>query len=406
MAKDKRKKHHRLIADYVDDEFEQSEDEFAEFQEWKRQKQLMEQQGGQLYDNPIPQDMPDEEEPPAEPLRQRRARNPKEYEAFRRERNRRRKAARHPDKKRKGHTPERKKKKERHPFRLLFRLLLFVLLLYLAWNLVSMIGVGTGKSVRNYLLIGQDRREGEDTQRSDSMILVTVNKKKKTITLTSFMRDMYVDIPGHDKNRLNAAYEYGGMELLDQTLENAFDIKIDGNAEVDFDQFITAMSAVGTLDIELKDYEAEYLNVNSSYGGVENYAWSLTPGMNSLTPEQALAYSRIRYVGNSDWERTQRQRTVITTAFQKLKHEGPFAMMRVASKVMPNLTTDMNPGEMTALAATVGIGGYEIGETYRVPFDGLYSDVTLDSGAMVLAPDLDANKAKLHEVLYGGEADE
>ncbi len=366
MAKDKRKKHRGLIEDYVEDEYERSDEEIAEFREWKRQRELEREQARRTSST-----------------------NRADYNRSNQNRNRK---------------PVKKKKKKRHPFRLIFKIVLLILLIFLAWNLVSFIGFGTGDSVKNYLLIGQDRREGEGTERSDAMILASVNTDTKTITLTSIMRDLYVEIPGHDKGRINSAYEYGGMELLDETIENAFDIQIDGNVEVDFDNFITAMTAVGNLDIELKDYEAEYLNVNSSYGLVDNYAWNLTAGMNSLTPEQALAYSRIRYVGNSDWERTQRQRTVMTTAFQKLKSSGPLTMIQVAVEVIPNLTTDMSPGELTALAASVGFGGYDIGETYRVPFDGMYQDVTLDSGAMVLSPDLEANTKRLHEIIYGDSA--
>ncbi len=420
MAKDKRRKHHGLIADYVDDEYEQKDDDYAEYQEWKRRREEARRSQSD-FDYEIDsgrrttrEDDPYDYEPEDRPVRRQTGsgsgqRRPASDPGRRQTRTRSsasRSGSSRPSRapqQRRNSRPVRKKKK-RHPFRFLFRVLILVILIFVAWTLISMAGLGTGSSVRNYLLIGQDRREGEGTERSDSMIIASINKDTKTITLTSLMRDMYVDIPGHDKNRLNAAYELGGMELLDQTIEEALDIEIDGNAEVDFDGFISAMTAVGNLDIELKDYEAEYLNVNSSYGGVENYAWSLTPGMNSLTPQQALAYSRIRYVGNSDWERTERQRTVITTAFAKLKSSGPITMIRVAAQIIPNLTTDMNPGKIMALAATVGFGGYDIGETCRVPFDGMYEDVTLDSGAMVLAPDLEANKAKLHEILYGGDA--
>ncbi len=365
----KKKRHHGIIAPYVDDEYEQREDDYAEFQEWKRNRDQMQYE-----------EIEDDYEPEVRAPRRRQQPRPQT-------RNRRRDDVR----------PVRRRKS--HPFRLFFGLLFLLLLLFIVGTVVSMVGFGRGSQVRNYLLIGQDRREGEEAQRSDSMILVSVNKRTKKITLVSVMRDLYVEIPEHGKSRINAAYEYGGMKLLDRTIEQALNVQIDGNAEVDFDHFITAMGAVGNLDIELKDYEAEYLNVNSSYGGVENYAWHLTAGVNSLTPEQALAYSRIRYVGNSDWERTQRQRTVITTAFQKLKSQGPLKMVQVVTQIIPQLTTDMSPNEITALAMVIGMGGYDIGETYRVPFDGTYSNTTLDSGAQVLTADLDANAQKLREIL-------
>ena len=92
-------------------------------------------------------------------------------------------------------------------------------------------------NIKSILLIGQDKREGESRQRSDSMILATLDKDQGTVSLTSFMRDLYVAIPGYSTTRINAAYAYGGMDLLDQTLEENFGVKIDGNVEVDFEVF-------------------------------------------------------------------------------------------------------------------------------------------------------------------------
>lgn len=300
-----------------------------------------------------------------------------------------------------------KKKKKSHAARnVILLILLLVILVGISYLLLAYQKASSGKEVTNVLLIGQDRREGESTKRSDSIILASINRSSKKITLTSIMRDTYVPIPGHGKNRINVAYEIGGMKLLDQTIEQNLKVDIDYNAEVDFDGFIKAMTAVGNLDIELKDYEAEYLNVNSSYGGVENYAWHLKAGMNSLTPRQALAYSRIRYVGNSDWERTQRQRTVITTAFHKVRSSGPITMIRVASQVFPCLTTDMRKSDMIGMAMMVMLDHIDIGDNLRVPFDGTYRPMTLNSGAQVLSADLDINAEKLHAALYGSGASE
>src|SRR5665647_428567 len=90
------------------------------------------------------------------------------------------------------------------------------------------------KDIINILLIGQDRRPGEQRARSDSMMIATINKKNNTVSITSLMRDMYVQIPGYSDNRINAAYAFGGMELLDATIEKNFLVHIDGNIEVDF----------------------------------------------------------------------------------------------------------------------------------------------------------------------------
>ena len=93
------------------------------------------------------------------------------------------------------------------------------------------------ENMLNIMLVGQDYWGVGGRSRSDSMILVTFNKEKKTITLTSFLRDLYVQIPGYQDNKMNAAYPFGGMELLNQTMELNFGVKVDGNVEVDFSHF-------------------------------------------------------------------------------------------------------------------------------------------------------------------------
>ena len=106
------------------------------------------------------------------------------------------------------------------------------------------------KDIVNLLLIGQDRREGQDRQRADSMIMVTLNKKTKQISMTSFMRDLYVQIPGYSDNRINATYAFGGMDLLDSTLNTNFGVEIAGNVEVDFGEFQTLIDSIGGIAAE------------------------------------------------------------------------------------------------------------------------------------------------------------
>ena len=169
------------------------------------------------------------------------------------------------------------------------------------------------EDVTNILLIGQDSSDEEERTRSDSMIIVSVNKKKGKVALTSLMRDMYVQIPGYSDNRLNAAYAFGGMELLDETIEKNFAIDIDGNIEVNFDGFEAVIDAVGGVDIELNSAEVSHLNKKHS-------TWHLKVGMNHLDGEKALEYARIRKVGDGDFERTDRQRRVLTAVFDEMKN--------------------------------------------------------------------------------------
>ena len=103
---------------------------------------------------------------------------------------------------------------------------------------------GTGSGIVNLLLVGSDQR-GEESARSDTMLLVTYHRKTGDITLTSFLRDMYLPIPGHGSNRINAAYYEGGTELLDETLKENFGLHIDGNLEVDFSRFSEIIDLLG-----------------------------------------------------------------------------------------------------------------------------------------------------------------
>ena len=126
--------------------------------------------------------------------------------------------------------------------------------------------------VKNILLIGYDLNADNSRGRSDTMIICSVNTKTKDIKLTSLMRDMYVQIPGYSNNRLNAAYIFGGMSLLDEVIEKNFGIHIDGNVAVYFESFIEAMTAVGNLEISLTKKEANYLNTEPTYS---SYHWHL-----------------------------------------------------------------------------------------------------------------------------------
>ena len=260
------------------------------------------------------------------------------------------------------------------------------------------------EDVSNILLIGQDRREGQDRQRSDSMIICSVNKDKGKIILTSVRRDLYVPIPGYKDNRINAAYQFGGMDLLDEVIEENLGIHIDGNVEVDFDGFMEALSVLGNLDIELNATEAKYLNEHSDLSETDETGWTLKEGVNSMTPAQLLAYSRTRYIGNSDWERTERQRKVLTAAYEKAKDMSPFNLIRLAYRIFPNFTTDLSIGQVVGYIYTVLTGGIEGIESYRIPVDGTYNCVTLAPGMEVLIPDLTANSSYLQQFIYGVDA--
>lgn len=257
-------------------------------------------------------------------------------------------------------------------------------------------------NIKSILLIGQDKREGESRQRSDSMILATLDKEKGTISLTSFMRDLYVAIPGYSSTRINAAYAYGGMELLDETLEENFGVKIDGNVEVDFDVFQILVDKVGGIDLELSQAEADYIcgrDQSVLYPQPFRTDWDLQAGMNHLDGEQALIHARNRSVGNSDYRRTERQQDVLRAAFAKIKDLDVLDIAGLVKDVLPMVSTDLSLWDMTGYAMDImNIGADEIA-SYRIPEDGAYTPQTID-GMQVLVPDLEQNREYLQQILY------
>ena len=255
----------------------------------------------------------------------------------------------------------------------------------------------------NILLIGEDARDGQTGQRTDTIIVLSLNRKKNITTMTSIMRDTYVNIPGHGGDRINAAYAYGGIDLLDQTIEENFGITIDGNMKVDFDGFLEAMAAVGSLDMELTAEEAQYMNENPALGSnndVSDEEWNLKEGVNNLTPSQILCYSRMRYVGNSDWDRTERQRKVIAGVTSQVKHGHFIKGYKVASKAAPYISTDLKTGGMMKMAWNMVFGKET--DSHLIPAEGTYYADNIN-GMAVLVPDIDANKAALQRYINGEE---
>lgn len=244
------------------------------------------------------------------------------------------------------------------------------------------------ENIKNILLIGQDRREGQGRERSDTMIVCSIDEESDKIILTSIMRDTYVQIPGYSDNRINAAYKFGGAPLLDEVIEKNFGIHIDANVEVDFNGFIQGLQVVGDLEIELNAEEAEYLGLEA--------------GVNSLTPSQCLKYARLRYVGNSDWERTDRQKKVIMAAFDKAMYLTPGEILKLANKLLPCVSTDLSNTEIIGYVSNVVMNHMIIAENHRIPVNGTYKSQSI-RGMSVLVPDCKANNQYLKENVYGVE---
>ncbi len=261
--------------------------------------------------------------------------------------------------------------------------------------------ITTGKQVVNILLVGQDRRSGEGRMHSDAMILVTINKSTKTVTMTSFMRDMWVYIPEHYNERINVPYMVGGFDLLNATLDYNFGVSADYNVEIDFFGFMKAIDLAGGIEIELTAAEARYLNRRGNWDLENNSNWSLVEGVNLLTGSQALAYSRIREIGD-DFERTNRQRTVLSKAIEKAKTLSTTQLYELIKGVIPMLTTDMTNGEIMGLALEMIslLSDLQI-VSQRIPMDGEFSFAN-KGGASVIAlseSQFETNKKLLEEAM-------
>lgn len=200
-----------------------------------------------------------------------------------------------------------------------------------------------GGDIINIMLVGQDTRDPELRGLSDTMILISVNPALKRLVVTSFMRDTYLDIVGIGgtgtyKDRLNTAYCTGGIDQLANTLAYNFGVEIDNFVEVDFEAFITIIDALGGIDIELT--EAEYMHMK-----YEKHL-DVQIGMNHFDGEKALTYARIRKI-DSDFYRTERQRTVIGEILKKAKASSIPDILSLTEQFLPLVTTDMSNKDIT-----------------------------------------------------------
>lgn len=204
-------------------------------------------------------------------------------------------------------------------------------------------------NIVNIMLIGQQARKNETAKLSDTMILCSINKETKTITLTSFLRDLYVKLPNFQdhicgKNRINVAYnlgwywagEKGGMEMLDQLIYENFGVEVDYNVEVGFEAFTNVIDTMGGVEIELTAAEAGHLQL----GGAGTY---------HLDGEKALGYARIRSIDN-DFNRTARQRNLVTSLINKCKSMSLTELNELLKTLLPMVITDMTNEEITSCA--------------------------------------------------------
>ena len=245
----------------------------------------------------------------------------------------------------------------------------------------------SGGDVYNLLLLGNDSRSDDTNERTDVMLLVSLNRDTETITLVSFLRDIYLPIPGYYAHRLNTANVLGGPTLTVETIEENFRIDIHGYAAVNFSAFVAIVDALGGVELSLSADEARVVGCGESAGDYH------------LTGEQALAYCRIRSL-DSDFGRTERQRKLLDALWQDAKGTSLSDAYSLMTELLPQITTDVSPAECLSLLATAArMDDYTL-RSARIPADGTWTDASID-GMAVLQLDFQANAGYLQNLLYG-----
>lgn len=210
------------------------------------------------------------------------------------------------------------------------------------------------KYITNIMLVGQNWREDEQNKLSDTMILCSINRKTKTMTMVSFLRDLYVPLPayaGHGRgaNRINVCYALGsswtrssegGMEMLALCIEENFGIHVDHTIEVSLDTFPRIIDGFGGIEVDVTEAEANYMTKEVGYIG------EIQPGLQTLDGMEALAYARIRKI-DGDRQRAARQRTVVTALVDKCRDLSLAEIHKAAEYVLPCIITDMTNEEIT-----------------------------------------------------------
>ena len=254
----------------------------------------------------------------------------------------------------------------------------------------------------NVLLLGTDVRNAKEYGRTDSMILLSVNAERGLAKLTSFMRDTWVSIPGRkSKAKLNAACVYGGPQLTMRTLNEYFDLGIDYYVLVNLSGMAEMIDQLGGLRLDVTEAERKALNKGlfnlSSLSGMEKLEQSGEQVL--LNGNQAVAFSRIRRI-DTDFQRTERQRTVLTTIARRLQQEDPLSVIGVISKMMPFVETNLSMRQILTLAS-VGLQlNLDDVTQLRVPIDGTYK-AGMYSGTWCIRADMDENRHRVHMFIYG-----
>lgn len=264
--------------------------------------------------------------------------------------------------------------------------------------------------VINILVLGTDERSKtfSTNARSDSMILVSINKTDKTVKLVSLERGMGVPVlEGEYEGQydwMTHMFRYGGAELVCKTVEHCFRVEVDNYVRVNFTTVKSVVDAIGGIDIELTAAEAGHLNAVNYANGRFDFC-NLQEGMNHLDGIDALGLARTRYI-DSDWQRIERQRRVILAAVDALKGSSLKELNNLLDEVLPLIQTDMTMLEIADLMLYSPNFLASAFDQMTIPKEGTYGGMTGMGGRGLFAVDFEINSQILQEFLYGDAASE
>lgn len=215
------------------------------------------------------------------------------------------------------------------------------------------------EGITNILLVGTDGEYIEKWNRSDSMMVVTIDSKNKDIRISSIARDTYVDIPGYSTEKLTHAYAYEGIDLLKEVFKVNFNLNIDKYIAVNFVSFMDIMDELGGVEVNVEEKDIKEINkyIDACYGYYKNKdekdkEYITKSGVQRLNGYQALAFSRIRYT-DSAFARDNRHREVAESVYKEFAQKGVETYKKCADIILNNTKTNISPIEMMNLAYTV-----------------------------------------------------
>lgn len=310
------------------------------------------------------------------------------------------------------------KKKKKHIFRKLLIILILIIAILaggLYWLIqdklskINYVEIDKGElsisnnvksGYRNIAILAVDSRDinNDDGSRSDGIIIASIDESSKNINLVSVYRDTYLQVEDHGLTKITHAYAYGGPTLAIKTLNQNLDLNISEFVSVNFEAVASAIDAMGGVEIEIKPYEVEEMNLYivetaEITGREENLLPG--PGVYNLDGVQATTYGRIRQVGNGDYERTERMRTVIMKAFEKAKNTDIFTLNNLIDEILPKVQTNIDASSIVNLM--LQIGSYNISENIGWPYET--RGKTLDAWYGIPVT-LEENVKQLHQELF------